>query len=330
MYRAVTFSSAALHCPLFAAQKPLGEKPNILLILADGLPSWILGLLRQPGGAHPPNRPAGADRHPLPQPLRLRPRCRQGPRHPPHRPHHHAAQGRLPGRRWTTCWAASATSARQRGRCRSARFLDAQSAAKPFFLTASFTPYATLPDPGAYAQAKLDTFAQEGAASNAARGKDMLGANLLTNLRRVAAATTALDSEIGALIAKVAQKKLLDNTLSSSPRLPARSSGATGCGARAMRPTRSTCTKKSSPPRCSGVGPVTSCRRHASGDGQRLRPGSHHLRYHPRRTARAQSLRTQLSRAGQRQAAAQKAAVADHGIRPVSAIPRWRATIATS
>jgi arylsulfatase A-like enzyme len=35
----------------------------------------------------------------------------------------------------------------------------------------------------------------------------------LANLRRVAAATTALDVEIGALVAKVTQKKMLDNTL---------------------------------------------------------------------------------------------------------------------
>src|SRR5439155_2897239 len=103
-----------------------------------------------------------------------------------------------------------ATSA---GGAEAARFIDAQSAAKPFFLTAGFTPYATLPDPGEYAQAKLDTFAQEGPAPNAARGKEMLSANLLNNLRRVAAATAALDSEIGALLANDVQKKLHENTL---------------------------------------------------------------------------------------------------------------------
>src|ERR1035441_9678412 len=41
----------------------------------------------------------------------------------------------------------------------------------------------------------------------------MLGAPLLANLRRVAAATTALDVEIGALVATLTRKKLLDNTL---------------------------------------------------------------------------------------------------------------------
>ena len=35
------FGSFALRA--FAATKPAGEQPNILLILVDGLPSWILG-----------------------------------------------------------------------------------------------------------------------------------------------------------------------------------------------------------------------------------------------------------------------------------------------
>ena len=37
------FFLGSLALPAFAAQKPLGEKPNVLLILADGLPAWILG-----------------------------------------------------------------------------------------------------------------------------------------------------------------------------------------------------------------------------------------------------------------------------------------------
>jgi len=94
------------------------------------------------------------------------------------------------------------------------QFIDAQSTGKPFFLTANFAPFATLPaDPGAYAQAKFDTFEQEAPAKNAARGKEMLGANLLPNLRKVAAATTALDAEIGSLVARLIQKKMLGDTL---------------------------------------------------------------------------------------------------------------------
>ena len=58
------------------------------------------------------------------------------------------------------------------GGAEAAKFLEAQTAAKPFLLTASFAPYTTLPDPGAYAKAPLDTFAQEAPAKNAARQGD--------------------------------------------------------------------------------------------------------------------------------------------------------------
>jgi len=37
------FLLGSLALPAFAATKPVGEKPNVLLILVDGLPSWILG-----------------------------------------------------------------------------------------------------------------------------------------------------------------------------------------------------------------------------------------------------------------------------------------------
>ena len=37
------FFLGSLALPAFAAQKPLGEQPNVLLILVDGLPTWILG-----------------------------------------------------------------------------------------------------------------------------------------------------------------------------------------------------------------------------------------------------------------------------------------------
>lgn len=37
------FFLGSLALPLFAAEKPLGEQPNLLLILVDGLPAWLLG-----------------------------------------------------------------------------------------------------------------------------------------------------------------------------------------------------------------------------------------------------------------------------------------------
>src|ERR1019366_7770796 len=205
------FGSLAL--PSLAATKPLGEQPNVLLILVDGLPSWILGcygnrevrtpnidLLARTGtcflnhyACAPVADKARATLLTGRTPMQLKDSGEV------------TLEKLLGGIGYACGTGADGAEA--------LRFLDAQSAAKPFFLTAALAPYASLPDAGAYAQAKLDTFAQEAAAKNAARGKEMLGAPLLANLRRVAAATTALDVEIGALVARIAQKKLLDNTL---------------------------------------------------------------------------------------------------------------------
>jgi arylsulfatase A-like enzyme len=98
------------------------------------------------------------------------------------------------------------------------QFLDAQSAAKPFFLTVSLAGFAP-PYPGAarfldlFATAKFPTWEQTPAASNIAADQDKFGANLLPSLRKAAAAVTAIDEEVGNLTAKLLQKKLLDNTL---------------------------------------------------------------------------------------------------------------------
>ena len=205
------FGSLAL--PSLAATKPLGEQPNVLLILVDGLPAWILGCygnreVRTPNidrlaqtGTRFLNHYACA-----PVADKARASLLTGRTTMQLKDSGEVTLEKLLGGIGYACGTGADAA-------EALRFLEAQSAAKPFFLTAALAPYASLPDAGAYAQAKLDTFAQEAAAKNAARGKEMLGAPLLANLRRVAAATTALDLEIGALMAKIAQKKLLDNTL---------------------------------------------------------------------------------------------------------------------
>ena len=205
------FGSLAL--PALAAKKPLGEQPNILLVLVDGLPSWILGCygnteVRTPNidrlaqtGTRFQNYYACA-----PVTDKARATLLTGRTTMQLKDTGEVTLEKLLGGIGYACGATASGAA-------ATAFLDAQSSAKPFFLTAGFTPYTVLPDAGAYAQAKLDTFAQEAPARNATHGKEMLGANLPANLRRVAAATTALDGEIGALVAKVTQKKLLDNTL---------------------------------------------------------------------------------------------------------------------
>src|ERR1019366_8505216 len=99
-----------------------------------------------------------------------------------------------------------------------AQFLDAQAAGKPFFLTVDCAhlrpPYDGVPRKyrDLYAQVKFATFSQEAPAKNAARDKEMLS-DLATNQRLAAAAVTALDDDVAALLSRLSEKRLLDDTL---------------------------------------------------------------------------------------------------------------------
>jgi choline-sulfatase len=101
---------------------------------------------------------------------------------------------------------------------RAHEFLDKQETGKPFFLTVSYlnphTPYEGHPQKyyDMYANTKFESFGTEPAAPNALREKDMLK-DTRGNLRRVAAATTALDDQIPLLIRKLQERKFYDNTL---------------------------------------------------------------------------------------------------------------------
>jgi choline-sulfatase len=97
-------------------------------------------------------------------------------------------------------------------------FLDRQSAAKPFFLTVGYfnphVPYEGHPQKyyDLYSSTRFETVGWEPAAKNALREKEMLS-DTVANIRRAAAATTALDDQIPVLLRKLADKRLLENTL---------------------------------------------------------------------------------------------------------------------
>ena len=211
------FFLGSLALPALAAKKPAGEQPNILLILVDGLPSWILGCcgntevrtpnidrLRQTGTRFLNNSVcapvAGTSRAAL-----------------------------LTGRTSMQLRDASSVPAGEipldkilAGQGYAVQTADSIAAAepvtgKPFFLTVSYrieAPYNGVAQKyyDLYAQAKLDTFDREPAAKTAQRDKEML-TGILANQRKAAAAVTALDDEVAALLAKLGQRKLLDNTL---------------------------------------------------------------------------------------------------------------------
>lgn len=97
-------------------------------------------------------------------------------------------------------------------------FLDKQSAGQPFFLTVGYfnphVPYEGHPQKyyDMYANTKFDSIGWEPPAPNALREKEMLK-DTVGNVRKCAAATTALDDQIPALLAKLEQRGLRDNTL---------------------------------------------------------------------------------------------------------------------
>ena len=98
------------------------------------------------------------------------------------------------------------------------KLLGQQTAGKPFLLTVALTglrpPYDGVPQKyrEMYAQTKFETVGYQSAAANAQRGREML-AGVVASLRQYAAAVTALDEGVGAVLAAIGQRHLLDSTL---------------------------------------------------------------------------------------------------------------------
>jgi arylsulfatase A-like enzyme len=214
------FGSLAL--PAFPATKTPAERPNILLILADQLPSWILGCY----GNNEVRTPA-LDR--LAQTgLRFLHHFACAPAPAPGRATlltgctpmqlgdaDAASSGDSPLSKALAgvgyaCTAADSAAAVQS--------LDGQPSGKPFFLTVDYAylrpPYDGVPRKyrDLYAQVKFATFSQEAPARNVARDQEMLS-DLALNQRLAAAAVTALDDDVAALLARLSAKALLDRTL---------------------------------------------------------------------------------------------------------------------
>jgi arylsulfatase A-like enzyme len=205
------FGSLAL--PALAAKKP-GETPHIVLILAENLPAWMLGCygnkeihtlhidrLAQTGTRFQTHI-AG---HALPGPARDSLLTGN-------------AAGKTPTLDQLLGAAGYATRSVTSG-AEAVQFIDDPStAAKPFFLTVTLNaltpPYsASAKFLDQYANARFQTWEQIPAAATIAADKDVFGANLLPNLRKAAAAVSAINEEVGGITGKLREKKLLDNTL---------------------------------------------------------------------------------------------------------------------
>lgn len=101
---------------------------------------------------------------------------------------------------------------------RAGEFLDRQTPDAPFFLTVAYlnphTPYTGHPQKyyDMYADTPFNTIGWQDPAPNVLREKDMLK-DTVGNIRRCAASLTAMDDQIPALVRKLQERKLWDNTL---------------------------------------------------------------------------------------------------------------------
>lgn len=215
------FGSFAL--PLFAAKKPPAPvRPSLLLLAPDNLPAWIVGAygnqevktphldLLAKTGTRFLNHSVCA---PEPGPGRATLVSGRTPMQLHEADSLPAGEAGLEKLLSGLGYQTQETEASE-----APRFLDAQSAAKPFFLHVR-CPYLAPPYEGVaqkyqqqYAGAKFDTFNPDRPAGNAVRNRELL-ADPIASLRKYAAAVSAFDDEVGVLIARLNQRGLLANTL---------------------------------------------------------------------------------------------------------------------
>jgi arylsulfatase A-like enzyme len=216
------FLCGSLALPVFAAKKVVEAPPNILLLVADDLPSWMMGAygnkeVKSPNldrlgqmGTHFLN-------HFTPEPA--------------------AAPGfatLMTGRTPMQLGDSGAISAADVTldkvlaaagyACHTASpegapaLIDQAKDGAPFFLTVRYSalelPYANIPSKylDLYTNEKFENYSVEAAAANARSGRELL-ADRVANLRKVAAAISMMDDNVGALTTRISQKQLLDRTL---------------------------------------------------------------------------------------------------------------------
>ena len=210
----------ALSLPAFAG-KPKPERPNLLLILPDSLPAWMLGsygnkVVRTPNLDRLAQTGTRMLRHfactAAPGPGRATLLTGRTPMQ--------LGDGaEAPSSGTLAAALAPAGYAVENGDVAgAARFVEAYTPGKPFFFTAAFPALQPPYEVAAryrelYARESFDSFNLERTpAQNARAGKDLLS-DVVGNVRNAAAAVTAFDDGVAAVLSAVSRKKLLDNTL---------------------------------------------------------------------------------------------------------------------
>jgi arylsulfatase A-like enzyme len=206
------FGSLAL--PAFAAKKAAPERPNILLLIADNVPQWVIGAygnkeIRTPNIDRLANMGTRFLDHyvasPSPAPSRAS-----------------MLTGLAPGQTGpgvdTVLASAGYSCNPGTDASGAAGIIEKATPGKPFFAAVSLSsprpPYDGVAEKylGAYAQTKFDTFNPEPAAANARSGKELL-ADTIGNLRKYAAAVTAMDDEAQSVLTALARKRLQNDTI---------------------------------------------------------------------------------------------------------------------
>jgi arylsulfatase A-like enzyme len=216
------FLCGSLALPAFAAKKAVEAPPNILLLVADDLPSWMMGAYGNKEVKTPNlNRLGQMGTHflnhftPVPAAAPGFGTLMTG-----RTPMQLGDAGAISGADITiekvlatagyACHTASPEGA--------PAVIDQAKEGAPFFLSVRYSalelPYGNIPSKylDLYSDEKFENYSVEPAAANARSGKELL-ADRVANLRKVAAAISMMDDNVGAMTAKISQKQLLDRTL---------------------------------------------------------------------------------------------------------------------
>jgi arylsulfatase A-like enzyme len=207
------FGSLAL--PAFAGKQP-PPRPNVLLFLVDYLPAWMLGCygnkeVRSPNIDQLSQSGTRFLNHfvstPEPQASRVTFLTGAIP-----------TQAASPDTGLDKILGGLGYEAHSGDAADVAAFLGNQSAGKPFFFTAGYSklrwPYEGIAQKyrDLYKDVAFDGYAADTPSPNAVAGKEMLS-DIIGNVRKFAAGVTELDDAVGAAIAQVRKRGLVDNTL---------------------------------------------------------------------------------------------------------------------
>jgi arylsulfatase A-like enzyme len=221
------FFLGSLASPLLAAKKKKLDRfrPNLLLILVDGLPAWMIGCY-----GNQEVRTPNIDRLsqtgtrflnafvPAPAPIPGRSAYLTGlvPRDPAAAAAANGLDQALPAGGYVCQTVGGRTLADSTGAA--LQFLDRQEAGKPFSLTVLYNglepPYDGVPREfvDLYEGQRFENWAADPPARNAARGKEMFAARM-ENLRKAAGAASAHDAEAGKLMTRLYDRHFLNDTL---------------------------------------------------------------------------------------------------------------------